>query len=192
MGPGCRVRSSTHGHCWLHGQPATEDRRPRKWRPGVACGLALQPRQRLHHQPLCIVQRPVRGDDQNSARRLPELSDVDPGRPPGLGAAAIPGRAGDFIAGQRGTADHCGLLRGQPQAQQHPAQPERAELCRATGLGQCTGTVQYRLLADAGDCLSQGPQGRDTGCRGVHRRQVLQGKQHRGSPVPVGCRYCRD
>ncbi|MNL01122.1 hypothetical protein D3C87_1215810 [compost metagenome] len=136
---GCGV----DGHRRFHGQPEPEDRRPGKRGAGAARGFALQPRQRLHHQPLRAVQRPVRGDDQDRAGRLPELQDPGPRRPPGLGAATVSGRAGDRVPGQRGTPDHRRHLRRQPQAQQHPAQPGRAQLRRAASLGQLAGAVQY-------------------------------------------------
>ena len=51
-------------------QPRAADRRSRSGRAGTAQGFALQPGQRLHHQQLRAVQRPVRGDRQD-ARRTP-------------------------------------------------------------------------------------------------------------------------
>ncbi|MNQ93784.1 hypothetical protein D3C85_1092660 [compost metagenome] len=110
VGHRCRIGRSVDGHRRFHGQPEPEDRRPGKRGAGVARRLALQPRQRLHHQPLRAVQRPVRGDDQDRAGRLPELQDPGARRPPGLGAATVSGRAGDRVLGQRGTADHCRYL----------------------------------------------------------------------------------
>ena len=48
---------------------APEDRRPRPRRARAARRLALQPRQRLHHRPLRAVERQVRGDRQDRARK---------------------------------------------------------------------------------------------------------------------------
>ena len=57
----------------LRGQHAARDRRPGPGRARTAAGLALQPRQRLHHRQLLAVERPVRGDREDREGRLPEV-----------------------------------------------------------------------------------------------------------------------
>ncbi|MNI37853.1 hypothetical protein D3C73_919680 [compost metagenome] len=52
------------------GQPATENRRPRRRCAGAACGLALQPGRCLPDPSLRRQQRPVRGDGENPGQQL--------------------------------------------------------------------------------------------------------------------------
>ncbi|MNN21763.1 hypothetical protein D3C81_1350960 [compost metagenome] len=178
MGAVCRAGGCRHGRGRIHGQPEAADRRSRRRRSGTARRLALQRRQRLHHRPLLAVQRPVRGDGEDRAGRLPELPDPDPRRSPGLGPAAASGRADHRVADQRGPADHRRHLRGQSEVPQPAAQPGRAQLRRPAGVGEQSRAVQHRLLADAGDRLPEGPQGADTEGSLGDRGEIRCGEQH--------------
>ena len=127
----------------LPGEHTSQDRRPRPRRAGTAAGLALQPRQRLHHCQLLAVERHIRSDRPDGQGRLPEVRDARRSRPPGLDAPASAGRADDDVACQRRAPDHGRQQRRQPQVADHRAQPGRAELRRAAGQREQPGAVQH-------------------------------------------------
>ena len=64
----CGARRGAARHARLRDEPEAADRRPRSRRARAARRLALQPRQRLHHRELRLVERPVR---DHGARRRP-------------------------------------------------------------------------------------------------------------------------
>ncbi len=175
------------------GQSSPGDRRPRSGCAGVARGLALQPRQRLHHRELFAVERPVRRDRPDQSRGLPEVRHPGRGRPPRVEAAAGSRRADHGVARQRGPPDHRRHLRGQPQVADHRAQPGCAQLRRAAGQREQPGPVQHRLLGDAGDRIPRRPSRRYARPRRRRRGQLCPRTHDGRAPLHArrGQRRCR-
>lgn len=125
---------------WIRRQHAPEDRRPGRRRFRTPARLPLQPRQRLRHEPLRLVERPVRGDRQDQARRLPGVRDADRDRPARVGAAAGAGRADHHLVAGRGAQDHRRFVRRQQQVADDLAEPARRFRCPSSerARGRCS------------------------------------------------------
>ncbi|MNQ84525.1 hypothetical protein D3C85_996560 [compost metagenome] len=106
VGHRCGSAGSGHGDRRLPGEPEPESGRSGQRGPRAARGFPLQQGQRLHHRPLRPLERSLCRHDQDGAGGVPRLPDPDPGRSPGVGAAAASRRTGHQLAGQRGAPDH--------------------------------------------------------------------------------------
>ncbi len=84
-----------------------------------------------------------------------------------------------------------GSFEGKPEVADDQPQPGRAELRRAAGLGQQSGSLQHRVLGDAGDRLPRRSQGGDARPRRASRGRIRRRARRQGSSIPARRRQRR-
>ena len=192
LGAGRGRRLGRAGRRRLCRQHPAADRRPRSGRARAARRLALQPGQRLHHQELHAVVRPVRGDREDRQRKA--ASSTRPWSTP----TGWPGRCARSRACRRRCRwpTRCARsppapFEGNPKWLTISRNQDVLNYAAQQAVEQQPRPLQHRLLGDAGHRLPVRPQGRHAGPRGPGGRRVRRAAQRQGPRLPAGRRQRR-